>query len=90
MLRRNQGIDIVKVLGGINSAKEAKELFEKKMDSTQLDRIKKFENEEILLKIANAISMCRPDAIYVNTGSKEDRQYIRAMALSKGEEKAFP
>jgi phosphoenolpyruvate carboxykinase (GTP) len=90
MLRRNQGIDIVKVLGGINSAKEAKELFEKKMDPTQLDRIKKFENEDILLKIANAVSMCRPDAIYVNTGSKEDRQYIRAMALSKGEEKALP
>jgi phosphoenolpyruvate carboxykinase (GTP) len=87
MLRRNQGIDIAKSLGGINSAKAAKALFEQKMDETQLDRIKKFKNEEILLKIANAVSMCRPDKIFINTGSEEDRQYIRNMALSKGEEK---
>jgi phosphoenolpyruvate carboxykinase (GTP) len=87
MLRRNQGIDIVKSLGGINSAQAAKALFEQKMDATQLDRIKKFKNEEILLKIANAVSMCRPDKIFINTGSEEDRQYIRNMALSKGEEK---
>jgi phosphoenolpyruvate carboxykinase (GTP) len=87
MLRRNQGIDIAKSLGGINSAEAAKALFEQKMDETQLDRIKKFKNEEILLKIANAVSMCRPDKIFINTGSEEDRQYIRNMALSKGEEK---
>jgi phosphoenolpyruvate carboxykinase (GTP) len=87
MLRRNQGIDIAKSLGGINSAKAAKALFEQKMDAKQLDRIKKFKNEEILLKIANAVSMCQPDKIFINTGSEEDRQYIRNMALSKGEEK---
>ncbi len=90
MLRRNQGIDIVATLGGITTVEAAKELFEQKMAPAQLDRIKKIENPDILLKIANAIAMCEPDAVFINTGTESDRQYIREMALTKGEEKSLP
>jgi len=90
MLRRNQGIDIAAALGGVDSAEAAMQLFKKKMDSTQLDRIKKIENPDILIKIANAIAMCQPDSVFINTGSEADRKFIREMALAKGEEKALP
>lgn len=87
MLGRNQGIDIVTTLGGINSAESAKQYLEQKLEPTQFDRIKKFQNPDILMKIANAIAMCKPDSVFINTGSDTDRQYIREMALSQKEEK---
>ncbi len=39
------------------------------------------------IKIANAIAMCEPDAVFINTGSEEDIQWIRDYSLDKGEEK---
>ncbi|MGD9209848.1 MAG: phosphoenolpyruvate carboxykinase (GTP) [Desulfobacteraceae bacterium] len=90
MLGRNQGIDIVTTLGGITTAEEAKQFFEQKLEPSQLDRIIKFENPTILTKIANAIALCEPDSVFINTGSDADRQYIRDLALSKQEEKQLP
>ena len=42
-----------------------------------------------LLKVANAIAMCEPEAVYIHTGSEEDRAFVRQMSLKKGEEKAL-
>lgn len=86
MLRKNEGIDIVKELGGIRSLDQAQDLFEKRLDETHLSRIRTLKHPEILIKIANAIAMCDPARVYINTGSEADRRFIRQLALNKGEE----
>ncbi|NNF98772.1 MAG: phosphoenolpyruvate carboxykinase (GTP) [Desulfobacteraceae bacterium] len=90
MLRRNEGIDIVKQLGGIENVEQAMSVFKSKMDATHLSRIQRFKNTDILLKLANAIIMCEPDSVYINTSSPEDKQFIRELSLKKGEEKSLP
>jgi phosphoenolpyruvate carboxykinase (GTP) len=86
MLKFDSGIDIVREIGGINTEADARKLFEKRMESDQLKRLDFLKNSAALLKIANAIVMCEPDHVFVNTGSDEDKQFIRDMALQKGEE----
>jgi phosphoenolpyruvate carboxykinase (GTP) len=87
MITKNQGVDIVLEIGGISTMEMAKSLFEKKMDAANLSKIQKIKNESALLKIANAISMCQPDSVFINTGSAPDRQFIRNLAIQKGEER---
>ena len=86
MVIKNQGIDIALEIGGISTLEMAQSIFEKKMDAVNLSKILKIQNAAVLLKIANAISMCEPDAVFVNTGSEPDRQFVRNLALQKGEE----
>lgn len=86
MLLSRKGIDIVLKIGGIESFKSARDLFEKKLDRENLSRIHKIKQEDVLLKIANSIAMCQPDSVFINTGSEEDRQYIRYLALKNREE----
>jgi len=90
MLKRNEGLDIVREIGGITDKASAMELFREAMDETHFQRIEKIKNPDVLLKIANAIAMCEPSAVFVNTGSKADRQFIRELALKNGEESALP
>lgn len=90
MLKFNSGIDIVQEIGGITTMDDARKLLEKRMDDDQLKRLDFLKNPVALLKIANAIVMCDPDHVFVNTGSDEDKQFIRDMALQKGEEEALP
>ena len=90
MMRKNEGVDIVTEIGGISSIDTAKQLFEQKMDADQFKRIQEIRNPEVLLKIANAISMCNPKSVFVNTGSESDREYIRNISLKKGEESKLP
>ncbi len=86
MVVKNQGVDIALEIGGISTLEMARSLFEKKMDAANLSKILKIKNAAAMLKIANAISMCEPDAVFVNTGSESDRQFVRSLALQKGEE----
>ncbi len=86
MLKKREGIDIVNEIGGIKTLQEAMAVFKNHMDGTHLARIERIETAEILIKIANAIVMCRPQSVFVNTGSDSDRAHIRALALEKGEE----
>ena len=90
MLEIGKGVDIVTKVGGINTREEALDLFGKKMDPDHRARIDKVHTTPALLKIANAAAMCRPESIFINTGSIEDRQFIRDLALKKGEEKSLP
>jgi len=90
MLIKKTGIDIVLEIGGIKKDEEVMSFFEDRLDEKQLSRIKQIKNPEVLLKIANAIAMCEPDTVFVNTGSEEDRQYIRDSVLEKGEEAKLP
>jgi phosphoenolpyruvate carboxykinase (GTP) len=86
MLQNKVGYDIIRKIGGVSTLEEAVGVIEKHMDAVNLTKIQNIKNADALLKIANAIIMCRPDAIFVNTGSDEDVQTVRQMALEKGEE----
>jgi len=83
-------IDIVTELGGIRTAEAADKVFAERLDAEHLARLNKVKNETVRLKIANAILLCDPDKVFVNTGSDEDRQFIRELSLEKGEEKTLP
>jgi len=79
-------MDIITELGKIGSEEKAKAIFEKYMDQEHLDRILKITHPDVLNRIANAIAICNPKAVFVNTGSPEDKQFIRTLALEKKEE----
>ncbi|WP_022668086.1 phosphoenolpyruvate carboxykinase (GTP) [Desulfospira joergensenii] len=80
-------MDILTELGKIQSPEDAIEVFkQKKLDDFQLSRILKITHPEVLKRIANAVLVCNPDKVFVNTGSEEDRDFIRQLALDKGEE----
>ncbi len=87
MLELETGIDILAAIGGINTLEEARALFEARCDPESVAKLSTITNEEALLKIANAISMMNPDAVFVNTGSEADRHRVRIMSLAKGEER---
>lgn len=84
---KGTGPDIIEALTGIDSEVEIDSLFRTFMDDEQYSRISRIHNPDVRKKIASAIVICRPDAVYVNTGSEQDKAFIRELALSKGEEK---
>jgi len=90
MFVRNQGIDIVQEIGGITDSAAADRLFESALDTEHLSRIRGIAHPGVRMKIANAVAMCRPDRVFINTGSTQDRQFIRDLALEKKEEAALP
>ena len=83
-------IDIVTELGGVKTPEAAREVFENKLDAVNLSKLNEIKNEAVRLKIANAIVLCGPDSVFIDTGSEEDRQYIRDLSLEKGEESKLP
>jgi phosphoenolpyruvate carboxykinase (GTP) len=90
MLELKKGDDILAVVGGINTISDAKALFDKNLDSPNLEKLDKIKNEEALIKIANAISICTPSRVFIDTGSEADVQWIRDYSLVKGEERTLP
>ena len=87
MLELKKGVDILSAVGGIKTIGEGRKLFEAKCDADNLAKISKIKNEEALLKIANAISMCDPDNVFIITGSREDAAYVKRRSIETGEEK---
>ena len=53
-------IDIAAELGGITTPEDAVQLIEDQLDDTNLAKLKKIKNQDILVKVANAISICKP------------------------------
>jgi phosphoenolpyruvate carboxykinase (GTP) len=90
MFEKNKGIDIAKEIGGVESIEAAKAVFKATLSPDQLSRIDRIHHPDLLLKIANAIRMCEPDSVFINTGSEADRQFIRELALKTGEEASLP
>ncbi|MCF7927929.1 MAG: phosphoenolpyruvate carboxykinase (GTP) [Spirochaetales bacterium] len=86
MLELRKGTDILSGIGGVKNIEEARKLFKESIDAENLKKLDRVENEEALLKIANAIALGKPDAVFVNTGSPEDLKRVREMAIEKGEE----
>ncbi|MFC1812041.1 phosphoenolpyruvate carboxykinase (GTP) [Thermodesulfobacteriota bacterium] len=90
MLQKKKGVDIAAEIGGVKTYEAAMQLFAARLDDTHLARIRTISHPEIVVKIANAIAMCDPDAVFINTGSEADKQYIRESSLKKGEEAELP
>jgi len=86
MLNRDKDMDIINELGKIDTLENAKSIFEKYMDEKHLYRILRLENPQVLIRIANSIVLCNPGSVFVHTGSQEDREFIKKLALEKGEE----
>ena len=82
----NKDIDLINELGKIETIESAKAVFEQYMDEKHLSRILKMDNPQILIRIANSIVLCNPRSIFVNAGSMEDKQFIKDLAIEKGEE----
>ena len=76
---RKDVIDLVTEIGKVTSIDMAMDIFKSKMDDTQFSRIQQIKNGDALLKIANAIKMCDPDRVFINTGSDEDKKFIRQL-----------
>ena len=83
-------IDIVTELGGIKTSEAAQKLIEERLDATNLSKLSLIKNASILRKIANAIVLCDPESVFINTASDEDRQFIRDLSIEKGEESKLP
>ena len=90
MMKKKEGVDIVVEIGGIKSTEAVARLFEEKLDSEHFSRLQRVKSPEVKLKIANAIAMCRPERVFINTGTESDRQFIRDLALERGEESKLP
>ncbi len=83
-------IDIITELGGITTAEAAQDVIQKKLDAANLEKLSKIKNPGIVKKIANSIVVCEPDSVFINTGSEEDKQFIRDLSLEKKEESKLP
>ncbi len=86
MLELKKGDEILAVVGGITTIAEAQKVFTDNLDEINNKKLAQIKNEEALIKIANTIKMCRPDSVFINTGSASDVQWIREYSLNKGEE----
>ncbi len=80
-------MDPLNTLGKITSLTQAQGLFASKLDNIQLAKISKIKHPDVLIRIANAIALCRPLKVFINTGSDEDKAEVRRIAIEKGEEK---
>jgi phosphoenolpyruvate carboxykinase (GTP) len=83
-------IDIVSELGGIKTPEAAREVLKTRMDEANQAKLSQINNPEILKKMANAVVLCEPDAVFIASGSEEDRQFVRNLSLEKGEEAELP
>jgi phosphoenolpyruvate carboxykinase (GTP) len=86
MLTTKTGEDIGEILGEIKSLEKCFEIFKTYMDDANYSRINEIQNQEVLIKIANAIKICEPDSVYINTGSKEDKEFVKNLAIKNKEE----
>jgi phosphoenolpyruvate carboxykinase (GTP) len=90
MFQRKAGDDIVTTIGGITDAQGARAFLEKRLDPSNWSKIEPLTHPGVLLKIANAVAMCDPDQVFINTGSSADKRFIKDLALAQQEEKVLP
>ena len=79
-------MDILNQLGTVESADHALDSLKHKMDQAHLDRLAQIKNQDVLKRIANAVEICNPDSIFINTGSPKDLDFIKDLAQQKQEE----
>jgi phosphoenolpyruvate carboxykinase (GTP) len=86
MLELRKGIDILSAVGGVQGIEEARRVIEGALDPDNRRKLAVVRNPEALVKIANAIAMCRPARVFVVSPSPADADACRRMALENGEE----
>jgi phosphoenolpyruvate carboxykinase (GTP) len=86
MLELNKGHDILAKVGGVSSVEEAQSILKGKLDEANLNKLAPITHGDALIKIANAIQICKPQAVFVNSGSEEDVEVIKEIGLRKREE----
>ena len=86
MLELKKGVDILEAVGGIATIEDAKAVLSERLDETNQQKLSVVNNQDALIKIANAIVMCGPEKVFINTGNDDDQQWIRDYSLQKGEE----
>ena len=87
MLELKKGAEILEAVGTLTKLPQAQAVIEANLDGANLAKLSPIKNSDALIKIANAITICKPDSIFINSGSPEDIQWIREYSLEKGEEK---
>ncbi|MBF0413571.1 MAG: phosphoenolpyruvate carboxykinase (GTP) [Desulfamplus sp.] len=85
-VEKKAGTDIAEQLGNIKSLEDVNKIFRQYMDDEQYSKMESITSIDVRRKIADAIAICRPDSVFINSGNEEDRQFIRNLALKKGEE----
>ncbi|MBF0202493.1 MAG: phosphoenolpyruvate carboxykinase (GTP) [Desulfamplus sp.] len=83
---REHGADIVIKLGKIESRNGTEDILRQYMDKEQYGRLERVTQIDVRRKIAGAVALCRPGNIFVNRGTEDDREFIRELAIRKGEE----
>lgn len=86
MFELKKGKDILSDIGGIKTETEVEKALQDSMDDDNYAKLDKIKNPEARLKIANIITLGRPDQVFVNSGTPEDRRFIINLALEKCEE----
>ncbi len=87
MLKTVNDIDIINELGKIDSEDSAIAIFRKYMDDDHLSRILAIKHPQVLKKIADTIVLCNPSSVFINTGSLQDKTFIKNLAIENGDEK---
>lgn len=87
MLEMKKGDEILTVVGGTSTFTEAREVITKRLDEVNQQKLLAIKTEDALIKIANAINICNPDTVFINTGSTEDVEWVKEYSLQNGEEK---
>ncbi len=90
MLELKKGEDILRAVGGVADIKAATAIIDKSLDAENKQKLSKVKNPDALIKIANAISICEPGRVFIDSGSEADIQWIRNYSLVKGEERTLP
>jgi len=65
---------------------ELQNLLESKMDDASWAKLAAIDNDEVMEFIADAISLCEPDRVWVGDDSHADAAYVRQLAIDNKEE----
>lgn len=78
--------DILSAIGGITDIDDARRFIEAKCDDANQAKFATITNPDAVLKIANAVAVMKPDAVWFNGTSDEDYQHAAQKSLDGGEE----
>jgi len=63
------------------------EVLRSKLDEENIEKLAAIGNERLYAFVADAITLCEPDSVWVSTDSEEDLEFTRRMAVKLGEER---
>jgi len=84
-------IYIVKIIvnprKGSSMAKTNLEILQSKLDAENYQKAAVLDNEKLFAFLADAVTLCEPESVWVSTDSTDDVAYTREMAKKLAEEK---